>query len=441
MRSASRSLSGNQAKKVVFNGSPSEYVGPQSAKPGLFSAGEPASAFEGSTGVVAGTVLRRWNGNGGGRRWGPGVQSASGAVSLKEVSVPVHPGETDSGGFLLKSSAGACGAENFPVAETESGGAQFVFPVAETESGGALEFPAAENDLGGAQFCGAAIGPFGPDARRVGSFGHVVDGGVRHPTRVAPRARSVGVKMDGVGHRQGQHDVLDTTLGRAGGTGRRAMRGLRGARGQRAEAGSLDSFGNDAFFSCRIESPSSRVARVTSALHNLCPDHSSLIPAHNSHARMPHARCVVNSVGDTEDGGRLSCVYGGTKSLSTCTRTGVRRPAVEKLASPQQASLKLHDETWAGLLKNQGPRIFREVEIIPGCAVRVACPSCPDYYPEPPGPGIVIRNMLGWSKLEKTERSGVFRGALQGEKLFSLLDAAGDWERKGSYHTAWAVPM
>ena len=68
-----------------------------------------------------------------------------------------------------------------------------------------------------------------------------------------------------------------------------------------------------------------------------------------------------NSEGDTEDGGRLSCVYGGTKSLSTSTRTGVRRPAVEKLAS-----FKLHDEMWAGLPMNLGPRIFREVEIIPG---------------------------------------------------------------------------
>ena len=50
--------------------------------------------------------------------------------------------------------------------------------------------------------------------------------------------------------------------------------------------------------------------------------------------------------------------------------------------------------------------------------------------------------MLGWSKLEETERSGVwvFRGALQGENLFSSLHVAGDWERKGSYHTAWAVP-
>ena len=73
MGSASRSLSGNQANNV-FNASPSEYFGHQSAKPGLFSAGEPASAFEGSKGVMAGTVLRRWNRNGGGRRWGPGVK-------------------------------------------------------------------------------------------------------------------------------------------------------------------------------------------------------------------------------------------------------------------------------------------------------------------------------------------------------------------------------
>ena len=33
-----------------------------------------------------------------------------------------------------------------------------------------------------------------------------------------------------------------------------------------------------------------------------------------------------------------------------------------------------------------------------------------------------------------------FSGCPPRENLFSLLDAAGDWERKGSYHTAWAVP-
>ena len=48
-----------------------------------------------------------------------------------------------------------------------------------------------------------------------------------------------------------------------------------------------------------------------------------------------------------------------------------------------------------------GPKIFREVKIVPGCAVAVAYPSCPDYSPEPPGPGRIIRNMLGWTLEEK----------------------------------------
>ena len=91
----------------------------------------------------------------------------------------------------------------------------------------------------------------------------------------------------------------------------------------------------------------------------------------------------------------------------------------------------------SGLLRNQGPKIFREVEIVPGCAVMVACPSCPDDSPEPPGPDRATRNMLGWSQLEKTARSGVW-SALGGDNLFS--PSAGDWVKKGSYHTAWLVP-
>ena len=55
-------------------------------------------------------------------------------------------------------------------------------------------------------------------------------------------------------------------------------------------------------------------------------------------------------------GGRLSCVLGGTKSLSTNTRRVVRRSAVGEHAHPQQTPLKLHDETWAGLLRDQGLR-------------------------------------------------------------------------------------
>ena len=196
----------------------------------------------------------------------------------------------------------------------------------------------------------------------------------------------------------------------------------------RAEAGLTP---DDLFVSCRVEGPFSRVARVNTALH---PNSYSTPtrPLHDVHV----ARCVhnsMNSSGDWVVRERGFCVPGRTKSLSTRTRTRGRRPAVEKLASPQQASLKLHDEMWAGLPINLGPRIFREVEIVPGCAVRVACPSCPDYYPEPPQPGIVIRNMLGWSQFQKTGRSGVwlFRGALQGENLFFSLTQQETGKGKG----------
>ena len=48
---------------------------------------------------------------------------------------------------------------------------------------------------------------------------------------------------------------------------------------------------------------------------------------------------------------------------------GSGRPAVENLASPQQAPGRLHEEAWAGLSQKQGLRISQEVEIVPGCAV------------------------------------------------------------------------
>ena len=92
----------------------------------------------------------------------------------------------------------------------------------------------------------------------------------------------------------------------------------------------------------------------------------------NSFARSLHglhvARSVQNSSNSLGDGvvrGRGVCVPGGTKSLSTSTRTGVRRSAVYESAHTQQAHLKLHQETWEGLLCNQGN--FKEVEIVPGC--------------------------------------------------------------------------
>ena len=425
MGNASSFSSGIQAKRVSFNDPCAEISVPQSAKPGLFS-GEPASFF---TGVVAGTEgssLRRWSSGKGMASWNGGPQD----IFLE----PPLDGQVVSGTGVVEpvsrrwQKRSTCSQQvEPPVSWMEADRL-----VTEIEScvleRGSLDTRMLETDLLNTE---SDAGLLEDDPVHV-----VLENGA-----ASLRRRHVGVT------RRSRRAAL-----RAGALSRPSGRRVRA---ERSEAGS-----DFASQFCSGDPPLVRLNRVNdiicesqsrvqpclsqnSLTHN---SHStsarSLHAAHNSHARMSHARCVVNSEGDTEDGGRLSCVYGGTKSLSTCTRTGVRRPAVEKLASPQQASLKLHDEMWAGLPMNLGPRIFREVEIIPGCAVRVACPSCPDYYPEPPGPGIVIRNMLGWSQLEKTERSGVwvFRGALQGENLFSLLGAAGDWVTKGSYHTAWAVP-
>ena len=136
--------------------------------------------------------------------------------------------------------------------------------------------------------------------------------------------------------------------------------------------------------------------------------------------------CMVGFHGirwETDDGRRRLCVPGEMKASSMSTRRGVRRSAVDESAHPQQALLKLHDDTWAVLLRNPGLGFSQEEEIVPWCAVAVACPSCPDHSSEPPGPGIVIRNMLGRSLQEKTAGSVVwlFLGALRGENLFSSL--------------------
>ena len=64
----------------------------------------------------------------------------------------------------------------------------------------------------------------------------------------------------------------------------------------------------------------------------------------------------------------------------------------------------------------------------------MARPSCRDHCPEPPGPGRVIRNMLGWSLEEKNVvGSGVwlFRGTLQGKNLVSSLDVTGRLGEEG----------
>ena len=270
--------------------------------------------------------------------------------------------ESDSGNMQF------CGAVTAPPgAETEFNGAQV--------HGAATSPVAIETDLENAQFDGAVASPSGfENELKDAQFDDMVaspsgfetevevaqccDAGAKSGFKtprscVSTEASSGPLRCAG----SGKGDACHLSRQRKG----RAAVGAGACQQTRAEAGSVCLA--DLFVSCRVEDPSSRVARVNTALHNLCLVHSSSIPAHKSHARMLHARCVVNSVGDTEDGGRLSCVSGGTKSLSTSTRSGVRRSAVYESAQTQQTPLKMHVETWAGLLRKQGPKIFWEVQI------------------------------------------------------------------------------
>ena len=98
-------------------------------------------------------------------------------------------------------------------------------------------------------------------------------------------------------------------------------------------------------------------------------------------------------------------------------------PAVEKLASLQQAPGRLHVETWAGRNGNPILPISQVLEITPRCAETVVRLPSPSLSSVSPGSGREIRNWLGWTPLEKTARSGVwrFRGALVGSSIFSHL--------------------
>ena len=121
----------------------------------------------------------------------------------------------------------------------------------------------------------------------------------------------------------------------------------------------------DLFVSCT--SPSQRVHLVDSVVslsssqdtHDMHGDMNSCGSVHGGVMDDNSSGVHVNSCGAL--GHKNSChvhaaeVRRGTKALSMSTRIGFRCPAVEKLASPQQAPGRLHDEVWASILTKPGP--------------------------------------------------------------------------------------
>ena len=137
---------------------------------------------------------------------------------------------------------------------------------------------------------------------------------------------------------------------------------------------------------------------------------------------------------------RGHCLQGGTKCTSTGSRDQVWLSDESKEYFSHQESESLHVEAWADA---KCPQKGSQVQEYGARCASVFFPSCfSDLTSVLPGPGSEIRRQLGWTQLEKTGGSGVwfFRGAYQGEDLFSPLAVSGDWVKKGSYHTAWSVP-
>ena len=166
-------------------------------------------------------------------------------------------------------------------------------------------------------------------------------------------------------------------------------------------------------------------------------DVNSVIQGYGSHA----TACSSLDALHNSRWARGHCLRGGTKWSSTGSRDQVWLSDASKDSFSHQEPQSLHVEAWAGLQGCPPQEGFQVRDFTAGCA-SVSFPVCSSVLTSVlPGPGSENRKQLGWTQLEKTEKSGVwfFRGAFQGDDLFSSLAETVDWEWKGSYQTAWAV--
>ena len=218
----------------------------------------------------------------------------------------------------------------------------------------------------------------------------------------------------------------------------------------------LDLGDSDSFSACfqPCMSPIDRHRLVSDVVDGRCTLHArgSTNSCGSGHGNSPGVEHVNSCMGIHADSRGASAhgnsrlergreVSGETETSSTCTLSGVWRPAVGDISSLQQASESLHDEAWVRRVTSSSLRISQEVEIRKGCVVTVSRLPTPDFATSAPGCGSVVSRWLGWTSMEKTARCGLwlFRGALRGGDVFSSLLASCDWVKKGSYHTAWSV--
>ena len=148
-------------------------------------------------------------------------------------------------------------------------------------------------------------------------------------------------------------------------------------------------------------------------------DVNSVIQGYGSHA----TACSSLDALHNSRRARGHCLRGGTKCSSTGSRDQVWLSDESKDSFSHQEPQSLHVEAWAGLQGCPPQEGFQVRDFTAGCA-SVSFPACPSVLTSVlPGPGSENRKQLGWTQLEKTEKSGCgFSGVpFKGMIFFHLL--------------------
>ena len=133
-------------------------------------------------------------------------------------------------------------------------------------------------------------------------------------------------------------------------------------------------------------------------------DVNSVIQGYGSHA----TACSSLDALHNSRWARSHCLRGGTKCSSTGSRDQVWLSDESKDSFSHQEPRSLHVEAWAGLQGCPPQEGFQVRDFTVGCA-SVSFPACSSVLTSVlPGPGCENRKQLGWTQLEKTEKSGVW---------------------------------
>ena len=148
-----------------------------------------------------------------------------------------------------------------------------------------------------------------------------------------------------------------------------------------------------------------RFSGVDDDVDDACMDGSnSIIQSFGCHA----TACACLDALQNSRQVRGHCLRGGTKCSSTGSGAQVWLSDEIRGSLSHQEPESLHVETWAGAQECLPQKVSQDREL----EARYASVSSTSFYSDLtsvlPGPGSEIRKQLGWTQMEKTDRSGMW---------------------------------